>query len=111
MKRAVVVASGLIALGFVLAAAPGCAASRAFQCMFFKGNCISYDQYLSVDQSAVPTPTAEAVLQSLGNPMAVHDRNGIRRSIDYHAYSLTGELKIAVFTFDDNEKLVKKELW
>ena len=111
MKRAVVVASGLLALGFVLAAAPGCAASRAFQCMFFKGNCISYDQYLSVDQSAVPTPTAEAVLQSLGSPMAVHDRNGIRRSIDYHAYSLTGELKVAQFTFDENEKLVKKELW
>jgi hypothetical protein len=111
MKRAVVVASGLLALGFVLTAAPGCAASRAFQCMFMKGNCIAYDQYLSVDQNAVPTPTAESVLQSLGSPMAVHDRNGIRRSIDYHAYSLTGELKIAVFTFDDNEKLVKKELW
>jgi hypothetical protein len=111
MKRAVVVASGLLALGAVLGAAPGCSASRAFSCLFMKGNCISYEQYLSVDQSSVPTPTAESVLQALGNPMAVHDRNGIRRSVDYHAYSLTGELKIAVFTFDDNEKLVKKELW
>jgi len=111
MKRAVVVASGLLALTGVLAAAPGCAASRAFQCMFMKGNCITYEQYLSVDQSSVPKPTAESVLQMLGGPMAVHDRNGIRRSIDYHAYSLTGELKIATFTFDDNEKLEKKELW
>ena len=111
MKRAVVVASGLLALGVLLAAAPGCAASRAFQCMFMTGKCISYDEYLSVDQSATPTPTAESVLRSLGSPMAVHDRDGIRRSIDYHAYSLTGELKIAVFTFDDKEKLLKKELW
>ena len=111
MKRAVVVASGLLALSGLLAVAPGCSASRAFGCLFMKGNCITYDQYLSVDQNASPTPTAESVLQSLGNPMAVHDRNGIRRSIDYHAYSLTGELKVATFTFDDNEKLEKKELW
>lgn len=111
MKRVVAVASGLLALAAIVGTAPGCSAGRAFSCMFMKGKCITYEQYLAIDQDASPTPTAESVLQTLGNPMAVHDRDGIRRSIDYHAYSLTGELKVAQFTFDENEKLVKKELW
>jgi hypothetical protein len=76
-----------------------------------KGECLSYEKYLSVDPTAVPTPTVDTVISQLGTPMNVHDRNGKRRSVDYHAYSLTGEMKVAVFTFDENEKLVKKELW
>lgn len=111
MKRALVVASSLLLLAGALGAAPGCASGSNPRCWFLKGNCLTYDQYLSVDQSAVPTPTADYVLKTLGDPMSVRDRDGIRRRIDYHSYSLTGELKIAEFTFDENEKLVKKELW
>ena len=107
MKHALARTAGLAALAAVLVAA-GCS---SLTCMFGKGRCVSYDEYLAIDQSASPKPTAEDVVKRLGEPMAVHDRNGKRRSIDYHAYSLTGDMKVAVFTFDENEKLVKKELW
>ena len=109
MKHVVIVSSALLAL----AAAPlaGCGGPPIMPCWMLKGECISYDQYLSVDQSAVPTPTVDTVIAALGTPMDVSDRNGRRRSVRYHAYSLTGEMKTAVFSFDESEKLVKKELW
>jgi hypothetical protein len=101
MKRAafVVLAAGLLA---------GCSSVR---CWFLKGECLTYEQYLSIDQSANPAPTADQVLKTLGAPLAVRDRDGIRRRIDYYAYSLNGDLKIAEFRFDANEKLVEKQLW
>ena len=86
----------------------GCSTVKGW---FLKGEVLTYEKYLTVDQSAKPTPTAETVIATLGMPKAVHDRDGIRRRIDYYAYSLTGDLKVAEFTFDENEKLVKKELW
>ncbi len=109
MKRAALVLSSILFLGGALVALPGCETSP--RCWFLKGNCLTYDQYLTMDQSANPAPTADLVLKTFGKPMSVHDRDGIRRRIDYYSYSLTGDLKIAEFTFDENEKLVKKELW
>jgi len=111
MKRAIVLASGLLALAGTLVAAPGCSTTSSVRCWFLTGRCLSYEQYLSLDQDASPPPTAATVLSTLGAPKSVHDRDGVRRRIDYYAYSLTGDLKIAEFTFDENEKLVKKELW
>lgn len=111
MKRALVLAASLVLVPGALAALPGCASGSNPRCWFLKGNCLSYEQYLSMDQSANPVPTADVVLKTFGNPLSVRDRDGIRRRIDYYAYSLTGDLKIAEFTFDENEKLVKKELW
>jgi outer membrane protein assembly factor BamE (lipoprotein component of BamABCDE complex) len=103
MKRAAIV---FLAAGALLLS--GCTTVR---CWFVKGECLTYEQYLSIDQSANPAPTADQVLKTLGNPLAVRDRDGVRRRVDYYAFSLNGDLKIAEFTFDANEKLVKKELW
>ena len=111
MKRAVVLAAGLFALAGSVAVLPGCSTTSSVRCWFLKGSCLTYEQYLSLDQDASPPPTADMVLATLGAPKAVHDRDGARRRIDYYAYSLTGELKIAEFSFDDSEKLTKKELW
>jgi hypothetical protein len=110
MKRALALSLGLLLVSAALTGAC-CGGPPTTPCWMLKGECLTYEKYLSIDQSAVPTPTAESVMSALGTPMAVHDRNGKRRSIDYHAYSLTGDMKIATFTFDENEKLVKKELW
>lgn len=106
MKRTLFVVAALAGLAATLSTAPGCSMGAVFA-----GNVLSYEQYLSIDQDMKPTPTADTVLQALGMPKTVHDRNGVRRRIDYNAKSLTGDLKTAEFTFDENEKLVKKELW
>ena len=111
MKRAVATALLAVAVAAPLAVLPGCSTGQSVRCWFLKGTCLSYQDYLSVDQDANPAPTADSVLSKLGKPLAVHDRDGIRRRIDYYAYSLTDDLKIAEFTFDENEKLLKKELW
>jgi hypothetical protein len=87
------------------------AGCNSVRCMFVKGRCLSYEQYLAVDQDARPAPTVESVLTSLGKPAAVHDRDGATRQLDYYTYSLTGDLKLAEFTFDENGNLVKKWLW
>ena len=111
MKRVLVVSSGLLFLVIAAQSLAGCGGPPTMPCWVLKGECITYEKYLSIDQTAIPTPTTDTVIAALGTPMAVHDRNGKRRSIDYHAFSLTGDMKVAVFTFDENEKLVKKELW
>jgi hypothetical protein len=108
MKHVLTVALALSGLGGALVALPGCS---SVQCWFMKGACLTYEQYLSVDQSAVPAPTADFVMKTLGPPLAVHDRGGSVRRIDYHCYSITGEMKIAEFNFDENGKLVDKFLW
>lgn len=104
MKRAIV--SAVLAIS--LATLAGC---TTVKCWFVKGRCLSYEQYLSVDQDARPVPTVESVMTSLGKPAAVHDRDGATRQLDYYTYSLTGELKLAEFTFDESGNLVKKWLW
>jgi hypothetical protein len=111
MKRAVLLASGLATLCGVLAAAPGCSSMSSARCWFLKGACLTYEQYLAVDQTANPAPTADYVIKTLGAPLEVHDRDGVPRRVDYHCYSLNGDMKIAEFQFDENQKLVKKELW
>ncbi len=111
MKRVLVLASGLALLCGTLGAAPGCGTASSVRCMFLKGNCLSWEQYLSIDQQASPAPSVDDLLKQFPSPLAVHDRDGALRRIDYHCYSLTGDLKIAEFTFDEGKKLVKKELW
>jgi hypothetical protein len=103
------------ALGLLLAATPllaGCHTSKeAYAAVFYKGTTITYDQYLSQDVQAVPPVTVESLVETLGKPRAVADRDGVRRRIEYNAFSMTGDLKTAEFHFDANEKLIKKELW
>jgi hypothetical protein len=111
MIRKLVVVSCLATLGGALVVAGGCTSSPLFPTMFLKGTVLTYQQYLSVDQSASPSPTPKIVLAKLGTPMEVRDRDGLIREIDYHAYSLNGDMKIATFFFDANQKLVKKDLW
>ncbi len=76
-----------------------------------RGDTISYDAYLTQDVRASPRPTAAQVIDALGTPATVFDRDGLRRRLDYHAFSLTGELKRAEFHFDKDERLIKKQLW
>ena len=103
------------ALGLLLAATPilaGCQSSKeAYAALFYKGDTITYDQYLSQDVNAVPQVSVDSLLEALGKPRAVVDRDGVRRRIEFNAFSMTGDLKVAEFHFDVNEKLVKKELW
>ena len=104
MKRAI----AFLTLALPLVVLAGCSTVR---CWFVKGRCLTYEQYLAVDQDARPAPTVESVMSSLGKPAAVHDRDGATRQLDYYTWSLTGELKLAEFTFDENGNLVKKWLW
>ena len=102
----------VLSLGLVAAAAPGCRAmTGAYGWAFLSGDIITYDQYGQVDADANPKLTVDDVINTLGKPAALHDRNGARVRIDYHAYGLDDTLKRAEFHFDKNEKLVKKELW
>lgn len=99
-------------LSLVFLAAPGCRAmTSAYGWAFLSGDIVSYDQYAQVDADANPKPSVDDVMNMLGKPSAIHDRNGARVRIDYHAYGLDDTLKRAEFHFDKNEKLVKKELW
>ena len=75
------------------------------------GETLTYDEYLSIDSDRVPPFSAAEVLGRLGKPSEVYDRDGLRRRIEYNAFSLNDELKRAEFHFDTNEELVKKELW
>ena len=79
--------------------------------MFWSSDVITYDQYLAIDTEATPKLTVDDVMNQLGEPVSVHDRDGARRRIDYRAYSLNDELKRAHFQFDKSEKLEKKEMW
>lgn len=101
-----------VSLGFVLVGTTGCRVMSDFYgwcCL--SGDMVNYDQYQAIDADANPKPSVDDVINSLGKPMAVHDRNGARVRVDYHAYGLDDSMKRAEFHFDRNEKLVKKELW
>jgi hypothetical protein len=90
----------------------GCQATKeVYADTFYKGTTLSYDQYLSQDVESVPPVTADSLIEALGDPADVYDRDGVRRRIEYNAFSMTGDLKRAEFHFDRDEKLVKKELW
>ena len=103
------------ALGLVLAASPllvGCRTSKeAYAGVFLTGATLTYDQYLSQDVKAVPQVTVQSLVEALGKPRSVVDRDGLTRRVEYHTFSLNGDLKMAEFHFDVNERLVKKELW
>lgn len=104
-------ASAALLLG-ALAGLSGCTTTKKWYAdTFLAGNVLTYEQYLSMDQDANPPPTVDDVLAKLGTPMDVRDSDGVRRRLDYHAFSLTDDLKIAEFHFDSNERLMKKELW
>lgn len=109
LPRTVVSASFLaVALG----AAGGCRSMvEAWDSVFWTSQTITYDQYLAIDPEANPKPSADDVIAQLGEPMAIHDRNGAKIRIDYRAWSLNDELKRAEFHFNSNEKLLKKEMW
>ena len=111
MKRTLLLVCGLSSTFGVLFVAPACSVVNPMKTWFMKGTILSYDEYLSVDQAQKPTPTAAMVMSKLGSPLEVRDRDGVIREIDYHAYSLNDDLKIATFMFDANQKLVKKDLW
>ncbi len=102
----------LVALFLLSGTTAGCTSVKSlYSGVFHTGNLITYEQYLSLDQDANPPPTVDEVIAKLGKPRAVHDRDGARRVIEYHAFSLTDELRVAEFHFDDKERLTKKQLW
>lgn len=105
----------VLTVGAVLAAAVplvGCqSVKETYAHTFLSGATLSYDQYLSQDVDSVPPVTVDSLIDALGEPADVYDRDGIRRRVEYHAFSMTGDLKRAEFHFDRDEKLVKKELW
>jgi hypothetical protein len=112
MRRRLVRVLATAGLAAVLLTAGGCRQMTDFWgwcCL--SGDLIDYEQYLSIDQEANPKPSVDDVISRLGSPASVHDRDGARIRLDYHAYSLNDELKRAQFFFDKNEKLLKKELW
>jgi hypothetical protein len=102
----------LLSLGLFLGAAPGCRTTTdIYGAIFLTGELIDYPQYQQIDPEANPKPTVDDVINTLGKPTAIHDRNGVRVRLDYHAYGLDDSLKRAEFHFDKSEKLTKKELW
>jgi hypothetical protein len=101
-----------LSLGLALAGASGCRAmTDVYGAVFLKGDLIDYVQYQQIDPEANPKPSVDDVINRLGKPMEIHDRNGARMRLDYHAYGLDDSLKRAEFHFDKSEKLTKKELW
>lgn len=78
---------------------------------FRRGDLITYEQYQSIDPNANPKPSVDDVINALGSPNDMHDRDGARVRVDYLALSINDELKRAEFHFDKNERLLKKELW
>lgn len=76
-----------------------------------KGDLITYEQYLSVSSEANPKLSVDDVINILGQPNDMHDRDGSRIRLDYLCLSLNDELKRAEFHFDKTEHLVKKDLW
>ncbi len=106
-------AAAVAVLGLAsLVALAGCqSAKEAYADTFLAGRTITYDEYLELNVEGTPATTVEDVILSLGKPSSVHDRNGARRRLDYHAFSMTGELKRAEFHFDREERLTKKAMW
>jgi hypothetical protein len=76
-----------------------------------KGDLITYEQYLSIDPAANPKPSVDDVINTLGTPNDIHDRDGARVRLDYLCMSLNDEVKRAEFHFNKDERLTKKELW
>ena len=101
-----------LSLGLVLAGTTGCRAmTDVWGWCCITGELIDYGQYQAIDVDANPKPTVDDVINTLGKPNAIHDRNGVRVRVDYRAYGSDDSLRRAEFHFDKNEKLVKKELW
>ncbi len=99
-------------LALLLAAAPGCrSVTEATVWAFRKGDLITYEQYMGIDAAANPKPSVDDVINTLGVPNDLHDRDGARVRVDYLCMALNDELKRAEFHFDKNERLLKKELW
>lgn len=107
--RNLVLAVGLAAAAGTLG---GCqTVKETYADAFYSGTVLTYEQYLSIDQTANPAPTADEVMEALGNPSSVKDRDGVKRRVEYWAFSLTGEIKRAEFHFNEFGRLEKKELW
>lgn len=94
---------------------PLCAGCKSVKEMYadvvLKGDTITYQQYLDMAIDGPDRVSADMLIAKLGKPASVKDRNGKRRLIYYNAFSLTDELKKAEFHFDEDEMLMKKELW
>ena len=90
----------------------GCTSvKKVYANTFLAGDTITYDQYLALDLHAEPAVTVDDVIDRLGTPADVFDRNGVRKRLDYHAFSLDDRLKRAEFHFDKNERLTNKSMW
>jgi hypothetical protein len=102
----------VLSLGLVAAGTTGCRQMAvAWNTCCQRGALVTYEQYQQIDTEANPKLGVEDVMEILGKPMEVHDRNGARVRLDYHAFGMDESLKRAEFHFDKNEKLLKKELW
>jgi len=114
--RAVVPGFAAAALGLITVAAlgslGGCQSTKeAYADTFLAGRTITYDEYLELNTQGTVPVSVDDVIARLGKPASVHDRDGARRRLDYHAFSMTGELKRAEFHFDREERLTKKAMW
>ena len=93
-------------------ATAGCpSAKRWYADTLLCGETITYQQFLDQDQYADPKPTVDDVLRSLGEPLEVIQGKGFRRKLVYHGYNVHDDLARAEFTFDKDERLMKKEMW
>ena len=84
---------------------------EAYADTFLTGRTITYDEYLAMDSRSDPPPTVDDVISRLGPPMSISDRDGVRRKVEYHAFSVSGLLKTAEFHFDKEERLSAKTMW
>lgn len=100
------------ALLAVLPLTTGCkTVKEAYADTILTGDTITYEQYLQFDVESETKYTVDMVIARLGKPARVSDRDGKRRKVTYHAFSMADELKTAEFFFDAGEVLIKKELW
>lgn len=102
----------VLGLALTVLSAPGCrTVKEAYAHTLLTGEILSYEEYLSIGEGADPHPTAQQVLDRLGEPEHVEMQNGKRFRIRYHAFSIMEMLKRAEFVFDEDERLTKKDLW
>ena len=100
---------GLLAL---LVFAPGCRSIKeAYAATLLTGTTLTWRQYLEVGDPPEPNPTVDQVIGKLGEPAKVHVHEGMRRKLNYNGFSMTDELRWVEFIFDEDERLVKKEMW
>ena len=99
-------------LAFVLFGAVGCRSIKETGvAMFRHGDLITYEQYMQVGGDGGAKPSVDDVINMLGEPNDMHDRDGKRIRLDYLCLTMNDEIKRAEFKFNSAERLLTKDLW